>query len=762
MRSKLTLFVTVAGLALAGVVYLMGADGLASGLLIGVAVIPLVSLIRETIAKLKLRRPGVDVIAILAVGASLALGEFLTAAIIGVMLATGQYLEEYAAGRAERELTALISRAPRTAHRILEGAIEEVEVDQIGPGDRVMVKAGEVVPVDGFVLGESALIDESALTGEPLPKQMGQGDLISSGSVNAADVFEIQATAGADQSTYAGIIRLVELARSSRPASVRLADRWAAWFVPLTLLVAGLAWALSGDPVRALAVLVVATPCPLLLAVPIAIVSGISRAAHRGIVFRGGGALENLAQTRNILIDKTGTVTVGRPALRSVHVFGGSWTEADIIRLAASVDQASTHILARSLVDAAHHQNLSLTVPSDVVEVTGQGVSAQVDGLSVSVGRLGWLLEGKTEPTSIEEFRRRIQRLSPTSMYVSIGGEVVAAIVFDDQIRPDASHTIRSLRRIGIERIVMATGDQPQVARSVGIAIGVDDVLAEVTPSEKVTALEDLQMLGVTAMVGDGINDAPALAAADIGVAMGARGATASSEAADVVLVVDHLERLVDAIHISKRTRRIATQSVVVGMGLSLIAMSMASFGLLLPIAGALIQEGIDVIAIVNSLRALRGKTPAQAGPKLDPALSDRLRTEHDELIPKLQIVRSTADALDTIPPGEAKQSLERLEEFLVEQILPHETDDEDSIYPQIASVLPGEDPMAAMSRTHREIFHLVDVFRRQLSDIPSEGPEPIDILDLRRTLYSLYAILHLHFDQEEALYMSLRLESRV
>ena len=747
---------TVVGLASAGVLALLDLDRAADVALIAVALVPLLPLVGEMIAKLRRRQPGVDVIALVAVLASLAMGELLTAAIIGLMLATGQFLEEYAAGRAERELTALVQRAPRTAHSIRGDNVETVDIAEVRRGDLLLVKSGEVVPVDGVVTSGLAVVDESALTGEPLPVERINGDLVSSGTVNAADAFEIQATEEAAQSTYAGIIRLVEAARESHAPGVRMADRWAGWFVPLALGASGVAWLVSGDPMRALAVLVVATPCPLLLAVPIAVVSGISRAAHRGVVFRGGGALEALAQTKSVVIDKTGTVTVGRPVLRSITVFDQSLSEPDILSLAASLDQVSSHILARSIVEAAHERGLEFPIPVEVSEEHGAGVSAKLDGREVAVGKLAWILDGSPEPSAVTGFRSRVTRVSPTVVYISIDGEIAGALVFDDQVRADAAYTIRALRRTGVEKVVMATGDNPLVARSVGMAIGVDDILAETTPEEKVLVLEDLQRGGITTMVGDGINDAPALAAADVGVAMGARGATASSEAADVVLVVDRLQRLVDAIGIAQRTRRIAVQSVVIGRGLSLVAMGVAAFGLLVPIVGALVQEGIDVIAILNSLRALGGRTPTQMGPRLPAELSDELRVEHERLIPQLDRLRQVADALDTQSRADALRSLHEVEQFLVKEIIPHEANDETEVYPRMSEILPGDDPMATMSRAHREIFHLVELFQRQVADLPASGPEPADITDLRRTLYGLHAILRLHFDQEEELYASL------
>lgn len=746
----------IVGLAVAGALALLQLELGVDIALILVAVVPLLPLISEMLEKLRRRQPGVDIIAFLAVAASLMLGELLTAAIIGVMLATGQFLEQFAAGKAQRELTALIQRAPRTAQLVLGGTVETVDIDQIRRGDRLLVKSGEVIPVDGVLTAGVAVVDESALTGEPLPVEKTVGDLVSSGTVNSADAFEFQATEEAAASTYAGIVRLVESARESRAPSVRLADRWAGWFVPLALGVSGLAWLLSGDPVRGLAVLVVATPCPLLLAVPIAVVSGISRAAHRGVVFRSGGALEELAQTKNVVIDKTGTVTVGRPVLRSIAVFDQAKSESEILALAASVDQVSSHILARSIVEAAHERNLEVSMPTDPNEHHGAGVAGKLGGREIAVGKLAWILDGSPEPPAVSVFRGRVTQVSPMTVYVSIDGAIAGALVFDDKVRADAAYTTRALRRIGVDKIVMATGDHPLVARSVGMAIGVDDILAEATPQEKVLALEDLQRSGTTTMVGDGINDAPALAAADVGVAMGARGATASSEAADVVLVVDRLQRLVDAIGISQRTRRIALESVVLGMGLSLVAMTGAAFGLLVPIVGALVQEAIDVVSILNALRALGGKTPTQAGPRLPVELSEQLRIEHEQLIPKLDRLRQVADTLDADNPLDSLRSLREVEGFLVEEILPHETNDETKIYPAVNEILPGEDSMAMMSRAHREIFHLLDVFQRQIDELPETGPQAADMRDLRRTLYGLHAVLRLHFDQEEELYASI------
>lgn len=746
---------TTAALVLGGVLWaadLPSAADLAFGL---AGVGPLVRLTADMLKQLRRGRPGVDLIAFLAVVSALILGEYLTAGIVGLMLATGQYLDAYAAGRAERELTTLAARAPRVAHVIEDGDVRTVDVDEVAPGDWLLVKSMEVVPVDGLVGATAALLDESALTGEALPVQREAGDLVRSGVINAASAFELQSVATAEASTYAGIVRLVRQAQESRPPVVRLADRWAAWFVPFTLALAATAWVISGDPVRALAVLVVATPCPLLLAVPIAIVSGISRAARRGIIFRGGAALEALARTDRMLVDKTGTLTVGSPALATLTALDSSVDPVEALRLGASVDQASTHILARALVAEARRRGLATSLPEAVLEVAGSGVAGTVEGRQVAVGNAAWV-SGDRESPAVAAFRRRMVRVAPLTVFMAVDGVPVAAATFDDTIRRDAARTLRTLRGMGIERIDMATGDHPVVAQSVGLAIGVDQVLAECTPEDKVVTLRDMSTDGTVAMVGDGINDAPALAAADVGIAMGARGATASSEASDVVLVVDQLGRLVDALAIAQRSRSIAIQSIVIGMGLSLVAMGAAALGLIPPIAGALLQEVIDIIAIGSALRALTDPSRDRASPKLSPELSARLQAEHEVLMPRLEEIRTVADRLDEFTPAEAISCLERIRRLLLDEIVPHEIEDDRVIYPELAGVMGGDDPLGLMSRSHREIFHLIDVFDRVLTDVASNGPDTADLRDLRRLLYSLHAILRLHFEQEEELYASL------
>jgi heavy metal translocating P-type ATPase len=700
---------------------------------------------------------GVDLIAVLAIGGALLLGEALAAAVIGVMLATGESLERYAAGRANRELSALVSRAPRIVHRYRDGGIEDREIADVAVADRLLVKPGEVVPVDGTVIGDAAVLDESALTGEARLATREAGDPVSSGTVNAGAPFDLLATATAEHSTYAGIVRLVEEAQTSKAPFVRMADRYAILFVPLTLVIAAVAWVFSGDPVRALSVLVVATPCPLLLAAPIAIVSGISRSAKRGIIVKGGGALEALARARVMLFDKTGTLTAGRPRLAEV-VTAPDRTPDEVLALAASLEQVSPHVLAASIVSGARERSVALHLPEAAAEVPGAGISGTVGGVSVLAGTAEFASAGMSLPPWARDVRRRASLEGATSVYVAADGVLVGALVLDDPIRPETPRVIRSLRRAGVRRVVMVTGDHYGVADLVAAAIGVDAVLAERTPADKVDAVvgEKREADGILVMVGDGINDAPALASADVGVAMGARGATASSEAADVVITVDRLDRVPEGIRIAARARHIAVESVVIGMGLSVAAMLVAAAGFLPPVAGALVQEAIDVVVILNALRALTGGV--ERSPKVPGwgDLSARLQAEHRDLAPAIAGLRSLADALGSLPPGEAKVRLDGVRTFLVEKLVPHEEHEDREVFPMLARAARSDDLTSALHRTHTEIFHLIRLADRMVGDLPQDGPAPEDLNDLRRVLYGLDAIMRLHMAQEEELYMAL------
>jgi heavy metal translocating P-type ATPase len=687
-------------------------------------------------------RGGVDILALLAILGALATEEFFAAAVVTVMVGSGEYLEERAQGRAERELRLLAERAPRTARRIDGGDVTEIDVSQVETGDALMIGRGDTVPTDGR-LSEPGTFDESALTGEALPVHREIGSLVRSGVVNAGHPTRMIATARATDSTYAGVVRLVSAAQASAAPFVRLADRLAFWFVPLALAVAAFAWWFNGTPVAAVAVLVVATPCPLLLAVPIAIIGGVSQCAKRGVVVKGGASLEQLAGGQILLFDKTGTLTAGRPEVVHVALAPGE-EETEILRLAASLDQLSPHVLATAVVHAARQRELPMSMPSHPKEITGQGVQGFVDGRQVRIGRPTWIL-GDAEPAWARRARRRADLDGSLIAFVAVDGRPAAALLFADRIRPDAPGMVRTLRADGFRRIVLVSGDRPDLAESIGRIVGVDAVWADQTPADKVAIVTEETSRGRSIMVGDGINDAPALAAASIGVALAARGATASSEAADVVLIVDRIDRLGEAVRIARHARRTATQAAWIGMGLCFIAMAAAALGALPPAAGAVLQEGIDLIAIVWALRV--GLLRPRVGLHLrseDAEVLSRLADDHRETLGLVERVRDTADALDDDQDlAPARSLLSDLDSVL----LPHERQEEQELVPALARITGGTDAVGALSRSHAEIEHHVAALHRLLDQ--SEDDTEI-VTDLRRTLYGLYGVLRLHNAMEE------------
>lgn len=591
------------GLSAGALLYLVGGRGAAS-FVWGLATLPvLLSLLIQIVTSLRRGDAGLDIIAALSMSAALAFGEPLAGNVVALMYAGGQFLENFAERRARREMTALLGRVARTAMKHGPDGLQEVAIESLAPGDRLLIRQGEVLPVDGVVASRSATIDTSALTGESLPVTVESGGEALSGTTAIGPPFDLTVLRPAADSAYAGIVRLVESAQQSKAPSVRLADRYALWFLALTLLLSGGAWIWTGDPIGALAVLVVATPCPLILAVPVAIIAGISRAAGVGVLVKGGGALEALGRARVAVLDKTGTLTHGRAGLSDIWAAPGF--EADeILRLAASLDQASTHVMAEALIEAARARSLRLSTPQNVLETAGAGLAGIVDGHKVAVGGSIYARDHVGDNGRIG---KPAFASGAATVDVVVDGTLAGVLVLADPMRGDAATVIQRLRKAGIDRIVLATGDRAAVARPLVEALRIDALKADLTPQEKVDVVLEARKIGPVMMVGDGVNDAPALAVADVGVAMGARGAAASSESADVVLLVDRLDRLADAIGISHRSAKIAMQSVVVGLGLSILAMIAAALGYLQPLQGALLQEAIDVAVILNALRALRG-----------------------------------------------------------------------------------------------------------------------------------------------------------
>ena len=749
----LLLGLSLGGLLAGGLLHWVGAGSVGNLVWAVVAGGGIAMALRGMVLALRVRRLGVDVIALFALVGAVAIGEYLASAVIAVMLATGQAIEGWAAGQARRELEALLARAPTSAHRYQDGGLAAVALDLVAPGDLLLVASGEVVPVDGSLVSESAVLDESALTGEALPVERSEGDRIRSGVVNAGAPLDLRATTRAEDSTYAGVIRLVAEAERSQAPMVRLADRYAVGFLGVTLATAAIAWTVGGAS-RAVAVLVVATPCPLILAAPVAMVSGLSRAAKRGVVVKGGAVLERLATCTTLLIDKTGTMTEGHPVLTDV-VCSGSLPAHRILELAASLDQVSPHILASAVVRAALDQGCELILPDEVEEVSGQGIRGVVGDSRVTVGKASWSgVSGA--PTWARSARRKARLDGALTVFVGIDGCPAGVLVFDDPLRTDAARTLRSLRKNGVARIVMVTGDRAEVAETVGAVIGVDEVLAERSPGEKLDVVRLETRRAPTMMVGDGINDAPALALADVGVALGARGATAASEAADVVLTVDRIDRLGEAAAIARRTRRIAVESMVVGMSLSLVAMGAAAAGFLPAVWGALLQEVIDVAVILNALRALRGGTTEARLADEDTLITQRFQEEHRAIRNDIARLHQVADSLDSLDPAVALAQVQEVHRLLVDEIQPHEDAEEQVLYPALGRFLGGSDPMATMSRAHIEITHQIRRLGQLLADIAPEGPDDLDLSELRSLLYGLHAILKLHTAQEDESYLSL------
>ncbi|MDO8147461.1 heavy metal translocating P-type ATPase [Isoptericola sp. b515] len=542
---------------------------------------------------------GVDLLALTAIVATVVVGEYVASLVVVLMLTGGQALEDFAAHRARQELRALLERAPTRAHRLgPDGTITDVDVADLGPGDLVLVRPAEVVPVDAELVGPETDFDESSLTGESLPVTRHVGDPVLSGALNTEQAVTLRATAAAADSQYARIVAMVREAAESRAPVVRLADRYAVPFTLFAFLVAGAAWVYHRDPTVVAEVLVVATPCPLLIAAPVAFLGGMSRAARHGLIVKDAGTLEQLAAVRSVAFDKTGTITLGRPTLLAVHP-RPPWSADELLRLAASAEQYSSHVLATTIQDAATRRGLDLLGARSAREEATHGVAADVGGHDVVVGKRQRVAAAAPD---VEE-----QTLGPgeLAVYVAVDDRFAGTLVMSDPARPDARRTMDELAGLGITRTMMLSGDSRSTAEHIAAAVGIARVDAECLPEDKVRIVRDLPDRPVM-MVGDGVNDAPVLAAAEVGVAMGARGSTAASESADVVILTEDLVRTATAVRVGRRTMTVALQSIWLGIALSVVLMGIAATGVIPAVVGALSQEVVDLLAILNALRALQ------------------------------------------------------------------------------------------------------------------------------------------------------------
>lgn len=545
-----------------------------------------------------------DLVAMLAIVTAVVLGQPIPGLIVVLMQTGGETLERYAEGRASEAVRELEAAAPRLAHRLAAAGVEDVSVDAVAVGDRLLIRPGEMVPCDGVVLDGRSHVDIARITGEPVPLSAAAGVALRSGSLNLEGPLTVRATALARESQYARIVELVRTAQASKSPLQRLADRYAVWFTPITLLVCAAAWLASGDASRVLAVLVVATPCPLILATPVAIIGGINRAAGHGIIFRHGTALEQLGAIRVAVFDKTGTLTLGRPRVSRI-LADAALGPREVLRLAAAVEHGSGHLLARMVVEEACEQGIPYAESREVVEAPGQGISGLVEGRRVAVG--GWSYVLAVAPEAKPGLEALLERAGTHGLraFVSVDGRGAGVIEYADRLRPELTGFLHRLARLGVRRTVLLSGDAQANVNAVAAEMGIAEAHGELLPEAKVAFVHRLVKSGErVVMVGDGTNDAPALSSATVGVALASGGGGITAEAADAVILADDPSRLADAIAISRRTLRLARQSIWVGLGLSGAAMVAAGLGHIPPTIGALLQEGIDVAVILNALRA--------------------------------------------------------------------------------------------------------------------------------------------------------------
>ncbi|MDH2899393.1 MAG: heavy metal translocating P-type ATPase [archaeon] len=548
-----------------------------------------------------------DVVAMLAIIAAVLMDQAFAGVVVVLMQSGGEAIEDYGLRRASSSLDTLLARAPKIARRLRQGGIEEIAVSQVNVGDLLVVRPGDLLPVDGTIISGSSEIDESALTGEPLPKSKSVGDKVLSGSINTNLAFQMRADKQSSESQYSKIVELVRKAQEEKPPIQRLADHYAVYFTPITLAVSAIGFLITLNPVTILAVLVVATPCPLILATPIAVISGINRAAKRGIIVKGGAAIEQIGRARAVAFDKTGTITYGSPFVEEIIPINNVPSD-EILYKAACIGQLSSHVVSRAVASKAIQKFAKLEVPTNFKETPGAGVEGDLGSEHIAIGSkrflenlIGKEIVGQTLEKMIDETRSHTKLLT----FVAINSKPVGAIVFNDQIRAGVPSMIQKLHDLGIEETIMLTGDNAENGNAVGRAAGIQNVEANLLPGQKVDILNKLkQRYDPLVMVGDGINDAPALATATVGIAMGARGAGISAEAADMVLLVDDVTAVSDAVLIGQKMLKVAKQGIFIGLGSSLVLMGIAAFGFIPPAIGAMLQEVIDASVILNALRA--------------------------------------------------------------------------------------------------------------------------------------------------------------
>ncbi len=563
-----------------------------------IAIVETIPLLWGMFQDLRVGTYGIDILAATAIVSSVALNQYWAAIVIVIMLTGGEALEDYAEHRAETELDALLKRAPQIAHILRGGKVMDVKVSKVEIGNKIIIKPGELVPVDAVIIEGSASFDQSSLTGESVPVSKKIGDSLLSGSVNMDGAITAKALRPASDSQYEQIIKLVKSAQNSQTPFVRLADRYSIPFTAIAFMIAIGAWIISHQSIRFVEVLVVATPCPLILAAPIAVISGMSRAAKNGIIIKTGGALERLAEAKSIAFDKTGTLTTGIANIKEIKAFGKN-KKSEVLRLASSLEQNSNHVLALSIVNEAKRLKIKLSKAVGVKNFSGTGMSGKVSGRLVYVGNISMMLNHGVEiPKNINHTKNK-----DTISYVAFEKQLIGSISFDDKIRPESKATIARLRQLGFKNMILITGDLKSKARSVAKVLGIDKVVAGALPGDKINAIEQDNLRPVV-FVGDGVNDAPVLTAADVGIALGAQGQTAASESADMVIMLDDFSKVAKAREIAKRTFSIAQQSILIGIAMSLVLMLVFATGKFPPVYGALLQELVDVFVIFNALRA--------------------------------------------------------------------------------------------------------------------------------------------------------------